>query len=177
MKLLVGWTMAATLLLFGAHADAGGAPVTDTTNKKAISEPAMSLIPGIYIADDWGEDPSAFAVRISEVRGDEFKGTIEVARLDNSGELVRETSSLTGVLGKQREVNFGVHVFEHRRRAADHETPEWATAEQDERSGGQYELNGLPLVLDAAARCIREQPCHLCLEHGELIPADFGAIQ
>lgn len=105
MKLLVGWTIAATLLLFATHSGARDAPGVHTVNDKTIAEPVMSLIPGIYVAGDGDEEPNAFAVRISEVSGNEFKGTIELARLDKSGELVRETSGLTGVLGKQRIVD------------------------------------------------------------------------
>jgi len=105
MKLLVSWTMVATLLLLGARADAQDTAAAHTASKKAVSVPVMSLVPGIYVAGGGDEDPNAFAVRIREVKGDEFKGTIELARLDKSGELVRETTGLMGVLGKQREVD------------------------------------------------------------------------
>ncbi len=105
MKLLMSWTMAATLLFCATQVGARDATGANTVNKKTVSEPVMSLIPGIYVAGEDGEETSAFAVRISQVSGSEFKGTIELVRLAKSGELVRQTSELSGVLGKQREVN------------------------------------------------------------------------
>lgn len=67
MNLLVSWTMAATLLLLGSYADAGDTPSAPAINKKVVSEPVMTLIPGIYVAGDGDDNPNAFAVRISEV--------------------------------------------------------------------------------------------------------------
>lgn len=62
MKLLVNWTMAATLLLLGTYANARDTPAAHAVNNKNISELVMSLISGIYVAGDWGEDPNALAL-------------------------------------------------------------------------------------------------------------------
>ena len=102
MKLFVSWTMAVTLLLLVAPAVADDTAAGRAANNKASSESVMSLIPGIYIAGGGGENPNAFAVRISQVSGNAFKGSLELIRLDKSGDLVRETSELEGVLGKQQ---------------------------------------------------------------------------
>ncbi|WP_130619337.1 hypothetical protein [Dyella amyloliquefaciens] len=101
MNLPVRWTIAAALFLLGAYVAAEEAPGPPTTNKQ-ISEPVMTMTPGIYVTSDRGSEPEAFAFRVSEVRGDRFKGTIELVRLNTSGDIIRETSEMTGVLGKQR---------------------------------------------------------------------------
>lgn len=64
----------------------------------------MALVPGLYTnagqgAMAGGQEPRAFAIRITRVEGDQFSGKLEVIRLDENGALVRTDSTLTGTIG------------------------------------------------------------------------------
>lgn len=104
MKSLFSRIVAATLILLAAPASAQSDPGLHIIIDKNSSNSTMSLSPGIYVsaglgAQAGGEEPRAFAVRITQVSRNEFSGSLELIRLDRHGELVRETSELTGVVG------------------------------------------------------------------------------